>query len=290
MKADKSERIDSFLASKMDISRSLIASYIKKGYIKVNGASINKSYILNIGDDIEINVPSLEIKKYEAPIDIVYEDEYLLVINKEKGMLVHPAKGEDDTLVNALIDKINIEGDRAGIVHRLDKDTSGLIIVAKDEATLKLLQKEFKERKVHKEYLALLKGMLLEKEAVIDAPILKELKSIKRMVGRGGKEALSKLTVIARSKDTTLALFKIMTGRTHQIRVHAKYIGYPLYNDPMYGDKVNDDSFYLHAYKLSFIHPITGKEMTFMVPLPKAFLDVLINLGYNKEEVKKYAR
>lgn len=290
MKAERNERIDSYLASKMDISRSLIATYIKEGYIKVNGLRINKSYILNIGDDIEITIPSLDIKKYDASIDILYEDEYLMVINKDKGMLVHPAKGEEDTLVNALIDKIDIEGERAGIVHRLDKDTSGLIIVAKNEEALNLLQKEFKERKVHKEYLALLKGIVLEDEAIIDAPILKELKSIKRMVGRGGKDAVSKLQVIARSSDTTLASFKIMTGRTHQIRVHAKYMGYPLYNDSMYGDKVNDDSFYLHAYKLSFIHPFTGKDMTFRVPLPKAFIDVLINLGYNKEEVNKYAR
>ncbi len=290
MKAEKNERIDSYLASIMDISRSLIASYIKEGYITVNGNKVNKSYILNIDDDIEINVPSLEIKKYDAPIDTLYEDDDLMVINKEKGMLVHPAKGEDDTLVNALIDKINIEGDRAGIVHRLDKDTSGLIIVAKNEETLHLLQKEFKERKVHKEYLALLKGNVLEDEALINAPILKELKSIKRMVGRGGKEALSMLNVIARSNETTLASFKIMTGRTHQIRVHAKYIGHPLYNDSMYGEKVNEDSFYLHAYKLSFIHPITSKEMTFTSPLPKAFIDVLLNLGYNKEEVNKYAR
>lgn len=290
MKAEKNERIDSYLASIMDISRSLIASYIKEGYITVNGNKVNKSYILNIDDDIEINVPSLEIKKYDAPIDTLYEDDDLMVINKEKGMLVHPAKGEDDTLVNALIDKIDIEGDRAGIVHRLDKDTSGLIIVAKNEKTLHLLQKEFKERKVHKEYLALLKGNVLEDEALIKAPILKELKSIKRMVGRGGKEALSKLNVIARSNETTFASFKIMTGRTHQIRVHAKYIGHPLYNDAMYGEKVNEDSFYLHAYKLSFIHPITSKEMTFTSPLPKAFIDVLLNLGYNKEEVNKYVR
>lgn len=290
MKAEKNERIDSYLASIMDISRSLIASYIKEGYITVNGNKVNKSCILNIDDDIEINVPSKEITKYDTHIDTLYEDDDLMVINKEKGMLVHPAKGEDDTLVNALIDKIDIEGDRAGIVHRLDKDTSGLIIVAKNEKTLHLLQKEFKERKVHKEYLALLKGNVLEEEAVINAPILKELRSIKRMVGRGGKEALSKLKVIARSNDTTFASFKIMTGRTHQIRVHAKYIGYPLYNDAMYGEKINDDSFYLHAYKLSFIHPVTSKEMTFTSPLPKAFIDVLLNLGYNKEEVNKYAR
>ena len=283
------ERIDKYLASITDLSRETITKMIDSEYILVNGKKVKASYKPVLGDKIEIKegfVKDTKIDAKKLDLDIVYEDEYLMVINKPSGLVVHPGSGnKDNTLVNGLmyytknLSDIG-DSDRPGIVHRLDKDTSGLMLVAKENKTHVILAEEFKKHNIHREYIALVDGVIEVSRGTIDAPIKRSKENYQKMtVASGGKKAITNFEVIKRYKNNTLIRLVLETGRTHQIRVHMAYIGYPIHNDPVYNKKIST-SFgqFLHSEYLKFIHPITKKELEFRCPLPDEFKDYLNTL------------
>lgn len=286
---DVNERIDKYLASITDLSRETITKMIDSEYILVNGKKVKASYKPVLGDKIEIKegfVKDTKIDAKKLDLDIVYEDEYLMVINKPSGLVVHPGSGnKDNTLVSGLmyytknLSDIG-DSDRPGIVHRLDKDTSGLMLVAKENKTHEILAEEFKKHNIHREYIALVDGVIEVSRGTIDAPIKRSKENYQKMtVASGGKKAITNFEVIKRYKNNTLIRLVLETGRTHQIRVHMAYIGYPIHNDPVYNKKIST-SFgqFLHSEYLKFIHPITKKELEFRCPLPDEFKDYLNTL------------
>lgn len=285
---EENVRIDKYLASKTDYSRETITKMLAEEYILVNGKSIKASYKVKVGDVILIKdgfVKEMSLETTKMDIDIVYEDEYLMVINKDSGVVVHPGAGNsNDTLVNGLLyyNKTLSKGEefRPGIVHRLDKDTSGLMIVAKDDKAHELLADDFKNKRIHREYIALLDGVFPQKKAIIDAPIGRSKQYFDKMeVCKDGKKAITNLEVIKKYKDYTLVKLVLETGRTHQIRVHLAYIGYPVHNDPVYSNKVcTDFGQFLHSAYLKFKHPITGEVLEFNSKLPEEFQTFIDNL------------
>lgn len=285
---EENVRIDKYLASKTDYSRETITKMLAEEYILVNGKSIKASYKVKVGDVILIKdgfVKEMSLEATKMDIDIVYEDEYLMVINKDSGVVVHPGAGNsNDTLVNGLLyyNKTLSKGEefRPGIVHRLDKDTSGLMIVAKDDKAHELLADDFKNKRIHREYIALLDGVFPQKKAIIDAPIGRSKQYFDKMeVCKDGKKAITNLEVIKKYKDYTLVKLVLETGRTHQIRVHLAYIGYPVHNDLVYSNKVcTDFGQFLHSAYLKFKHPITGEVLEFNSKLPEEFQTFIDNL------------
>lgn len=278
-------RIDKYLTEKTDLSRSKIQKLIDEGKILVNGNEVSSNYKVKLNDKIEIKEEdmdfSIDIVKENIPLDIVYEDEYLLVINKNSGMVTHPAPGNyTGTLVNALLYKFDLEGDpiRPGIVHRLDKDTSGLMVVAKNEKVHDLLASMIKDKKVERHYLALVEGVIPHETGTIDAPIGRDIYNRQKMAVTdvNGKDSITHFKVLKRYKDKTLVECVLETGRTHQIRVHMAYIKHPVVNDPLYNKK-KADSFgqMLHSKSIKFTHPITGKEIYYEVEPPKEFMEKL---------------
>ena len=287
--SEVNERIDKYLASITDLSRETITKMMDSEYILVNGKKVKASYKPVLGDKIEIKEGFVKDTKVDAKkldLDIVYEDEYLMVINKPSGLVVHPGSGnKDNTLVSGLmyytknLSDIG-DSDRPGIVHRLDKDTSGLMLVAKENKTHVILAEEFKKHNIHREYIALVDGVIEVSRGTIDAPIKRSKENYQKMtVASGGKKAITNFEVIKRYKNNTLIRLVLETGRTHQIRVHMAYIGYPIHNDPVYNKKVST-SFgqFLHSEYLKFIHPITKKELEFRCPLPDEFQEYLNTL------------
>ncbi|MDD4187805.1 MAG: RluA family pseudouridine synthase [Bacilli bacterium] len=281
-------RIDKYLKDELDISRSLIQKMIEEEYILVNEAPVKASYNVQINDLITIKegfVKETSLLPDAIKLDIVYEDKDLIVINKVSGMVVHPGNGNiDKTLVNALMHHTNLsdnEEDRPGIVHRLDKDTSGLIVAAKNNKTHELLTEMFKNREVEKKYIALVIGEILENSGTIDAPIGRDQMDRKKMTvtDKNSKEAISEFKVLKRYNGYTLLELNLLTGRTHQLRVHLKYIGYPIYNDPVYA-KGKHTSFgqFLHSSKLAFKHPISDKYLEFTTDVPFEFKKYLESL------------
>ena len=300
IKVENSEnvRLDAYIASKQsDLSRSNIQKLIDSGDILVNNSIKKMSYKVQEGDVIQINVPEAReanIKPENIPIDIIYQDNDIIVVNKPKGLVVHPADGNPDgTLVNAImaICKDGLSGIggelRPGIVHRLDKDTSGLLIVAKNDKAHRLMSEQIKNREVRKIYIALVKGVVSENEATIDMPIGRSTKDRKKMaVRKDGKEAVTHFRVLKRYPSYTLLEVKIDTGRTHQIRVHMAEIGHPVVGDMVYSSGKNEfgvEGQMLHAKSLDFKHPITGEQMHLEAPLPKYFEDVLDKLSSIEE-------
>ena len=286
-------RLDAFISGKNDkLSRTMIQRLIEDGEILVNGNKKKMAYKVQIGDVIEINIPApkeTDIKAQNIPLKIVYEDNDIIVVNKPKGMVVHPANGNPDgTLVNAVMalckgSLSGIGGEiRPGIVHRLDKDTSGVIIVAKNDLAHINMSKQIKDRQVKKIYIALVKGNISEDEATINMPIGRSTKDRKKMaVRKDGKEALTHCKVLKRYEKYTLLEIKIDTGRTHQIRVHMAEIGHPVVGDIVYSNGKNEfgiEGQMLHARSLDFKHPITGKQMQLEAELPQYFKDVLKKL------------
>lgn len=277
------ERIDKYLSNNTSLSRTLISKMIDSEYIKVNDKKTKNNYKVKDGDKISIDetyqVPQ-DILPEKMDLDIVYEDNDIMIINKPSGMVVHPGNGNySHTLVNGLMYYTNnlsdVNGDvRPGIVHRIDKDTSGLIIVAKNNKAHEILSKYFQDKSITRKYIALLKGELNTDSATIDAPIGRSDVDRKKMAvtSKNSKNAVSHLKVLKRYKGYTLVEFKLDTGRTHQIRVHANYIGHPLYNDPVYtNDKCSEFGQFLHSYSMDFKHPITGENMHFECELPEYF-------------------
>lgn len=286
-------RLDAYISSKVtNLSRTNVQRLIEEGNILVNGQKKKISYKVQIGDNIEINIPEAKetsIKAENIPVEVVYEDNDIIVVNKPKGMVVHPANGNPDgTLVNAIMAMCKgslsgIGGEiRPGIVHRLDKDTSGLLIVAKNDLAHINMSNQIKDRQVKKIYIALVKGNINEDEATINMPIGRSTKDRKKMaVRKDGKEAVTHFKVLKRYKDYTLLKVKIDTGRTHQIRVHMAEIGHPIVGDMVYSKGKNEfgvEGQMLHAQSLDFKHPITGKEMHLEAKLPEYFEKVLEKL------------
>lgn len=286
-------RLDTYIAKKYsEISRTMIQKLIESKEILVNGESKKISYKLQIGDIIEINIPEakeINLKAQNIPIEVVYEDEDIIVVNKPKGLVVHPANGNPDgTLVNAIMaickDSLSgIGGEiRPGIVHRLDKDTSGLLIIAKNDKAHINMSEQIKNRQVKKIYIALVRGKVSENEATINMPIGRSNKDRKKMaVRKDGKEAITHFKVLKRYEKYTLLEVKIDTGRTHQIRVHMAEIGHPVVGDMVYSNGKNEfgvEGQMLHAKSLDFKHPITGKEMYLEAELPEYFKQVLNEL------------
>lgn len=296
-KEESNNRIDSYLSQKsQDISRVTIQRLIQQGKILVNYKKIKSSYKVQENDKItmeEEKPREISLKAQEIPIEIMYEDKDIIVVNKPKGMVVHPANGNPDgTLVNAIMaickDSLSgIGGEiRPGIVHRLDKDTSGVLIVAKNDKAHINMSEQIKNHEVEKTYIALVKGIVKETEATINMPIGRSTKDRKKMaVTKNGKEAISHFKVIERfpKHNCTLLEVKIETGRTHQIRVHLSQIGYPIIGDAVYSNGKNEwniEGQCLHAKSLKFKHPITKKEMFLEAKLPEYFEKIV-------EELKK---
>ena len=288
------QRLDMYIASlDLDLSRSMAQKLIENGSVLVNEKIPKTSYKTKLRDKIKINIEEpkeTSLVAQEIPLDIIYEDNDILVVNKPKGMVVHPGNGNPDgTLVNAVLNHCKdslsgIGGEiRPGIVHRLDKDTSGLIIIAKNDKAHINLSEQIKERKVNKIYTALVRGVIPEDEATINMPIGRSKTDRKKMaVRKDGKEAITHITVIKRYKNYTLLKVKIYTGRTHQIRVHLAEIGYPVVGDEVYSNGKNEFGVHgqmLHSTSLEFVHPIAGEKLHFEAPLPKYFKEILDKLN-----------
>lgn len=292
----RQERIDKYLMEELNISRSKIQRMIDSKDIKVNDKEVKSSYNLKETDTIFINEEyneEIDIVPQNIPLDIVYEDDYLLVVNKPSGMVVHPAAGNySNTLVNALMYHCNnlstINGNiRPGIVHRIDADTSGLLLVAKNDKVHNDLAKQISEKTVLRKYIALAQGVITESTATIDAPIGRSTKDRKKMdvTDINSKDAITHIKVLERYKNATLIECNLETGRTHQIRVHLNYINHPIVNDPVYGYKKLDDKEFgqmLHAKTIGFIHPITKEYQEFECNPPKEFTNILNK--YKEEE------
>lgn len=292
VKNEDNLRIDKYLANITDYSRETISKMLALDYILVNGKKVKGSYKVKNGDLITIKdgyIKEMNLKPQKMPLDIVYEDKYLMVINKPSGLVVHPGNGNaDNTLVNGLMYYTNNLSDigdefRPGIVHRLDKDTSGLMLVAKDNKCHELLAEDFKMKNIHREYIALLDGVFPQQKAIIDAPIGRSKENFQKMaVVSEGKHAVTHVEVIKKYQNYTLVRLVLETGRTHQIRVHLSYIGYPIHNDPVYNNKKSDEfGQFLHSEYLKFTHPITKNVLEFHADLPKEFKDFLDILEKN---------
>ena len=282
------KRIDSYLASELSISRSKVQKLIKEGLVTVNGDIVSNNYVVKLGDKILVDDDldyEIRVEAEDIDIDVVYEDEWLLVINKESGMVVHPAPGHySHTLVNALLYRFQLSSKdsiRPGIVHRLDKDTSGLMLVAKNDEVHDALSKMIASKEVERHYLAIVDGVILHDTGTIDAPIGRDLNNRQKMAVTdvNGKEAITHFRVLETFTNHTLVECILETGRTHQIRVHMAYIGHPVVNDPMYGrGKATEFGQMLHSKSIKFKHPVTGEELFFEVDPPREFLDVLEKL------------
>lgn len=294
-KGNEQVRLDKFLSEKKpEHTRSYLQNYIKSGDILVNKEVVKPSYLLNHGDEITICIPEVEespILAQDIKLDILYEDKDVIVVNKPKDMVVHPAAGnKENTLVNALLyhcdDLSGINGViRAGIVHRIDKDTSGLLVACKNDHAHQDLSKQFSARSVKRRYIALVHGQIPHNHGRIHAPIGRSKDNRKLMaVVEDGKDAITNFTVLERFQDYTLIEARLETGRTHQIRVHFQYIKHPLVGDLQYGPKKTafTNGQFLHAKTLGFIHPTTKEELTFTSELPDYFTDFL-------EELRKRA-
>lgn len=287
---DIGKRLDLFLQECFpSFSRSHFSKLIEDGLVTVNNKKVKSGWKLRLGELVEVEFKEPEkisTEAEEVPFDIVYEDDDLVVVNKPQGVVVHPCSStKSGTLVNGLLYRIkNLSGIngvlRPGIVHRLDKETSGLLVVAKNDKAHISLAKQIKDKTCKRNYLAILEGNLKEDSGEIKTYIARDKKDRKKMaVSDSGREAITDYKVLERFKNACFVEFSLKTGRTHQIRVHAKYLGHPIIGDKVYGKEVKGlEGQLLHAYKLTFIHPTTLKEMTFEAPLPDYFENYLKKL------------
>lgn len=291
-----SGRLDKVLAGRLtQFSRSKLQRWISNGLVLVNGQQVADKYKVKIGDQVVVTPEGphpIDLKPEDIPLDIVYEDDDVLVVNKPQGMVVHPAPGHPDhTLVNALmyhspLSTINGEF-RPGIVHRIDKDTSGLLMVAKNDRAHQSLAAQLKAKTTKREYIALVHGRIKEEKGTIDAPLGRSRKDRKKQaIVANGRHAVTHFKVLERYRNYTLIKCRLETGRTHQIRVHLASIGHPLAGDPLYGPRktLPGRGQYLHARLLGFVHPTTGKEMVFTSPLPAYFQQMIANLRQGEKD------
>lgn len=279
-------RLDKYLSENTEFTRNKIQKLMDNDSILVNGKKVKNSYRVSSDDEITIidEEEELNLKAENIPLDVIYEDDDLMVINKPSGMVVHPAPGNySGTLVNALMyiskNLSTINGEfRPGIVHRIDKDTSGLLIVAKNDKAHAVLAEQLKDKKIKRKYIALVDGIINHDTGTIDAPIGRDANDRKKMsvTSINSKNAVTHFTVLDRLNNATLLECILETGRTHQIRVHMKYINHPIINDPVYNKKIYGDfGQMLHAKEIEFIHPVTKELMHFECDLPKEFLEIL---------------
>ncbi len=288
---DKGKRLDAFILEHTeDLTRSRIKNLIESDNVKVNGETKKAGYFIKDKDKVDLSVPELKelnLSPENIDIDVVYEDDQLAVINKQQGLVVHPANGnESGTLVNALLFRLNnlsgINGvARPGIVHRLDKDTSGLLVVAKTDSAHLSLAKQISSKSAVRKYLAIVDGIVKEDEGIIDKNIGRSLSDRKKMAPvESGRSAVTLYKVKERFKQNTFVEFELKTGRTHQIRVHSKYIGHPVTGDLVYGkeSKLTSKGQLLHAYYLSFNHPVSGERLEFFADPPAEFKSALAKL------------
>ncbi len=287
-------RLDKYLNEELDLSRSAIKKMIDDHLITINNKPAKASLLVKEGDTIEVTFKEEEIvcEQEEMPLDIVYEDDFLAIINKPSGLVVHPAVGNPrHTLVNGLLyhfNKLSSKNTiRPGIVHRLDKDTSGLMIVAKDDKTHDILAKMIKNKEVERKYLALVWDNIRHQTGTIDAPIGRDINNRQKytVTDINSKDSVTHFKVLERFKNATLIECKLDTGRTHQIRVHLNYIGHPVVNDPLYGNRklINDFGQMLHSKSIKFIHPYSKKEIYFEKEPPQEFIDIVEK--YRQEEL-----
>ncbi len=293
-------RLDKIVAKKMpEFSRTRIQEMINQGLVLVNQKMEKPSYKIRIGDQIEIIVvdnTDLDLEPENIPLNIVYEDNDIIVVDKPSGMIVHPSPGiVHGTLVNALLyhcnDLSGINGvNRPGIVHRIDKETSGLLVVAKNDHAHRMLSQQLRNHDMTRSYIALVHGLIPHQHGKVDAPIGRDSKDRQKMAVtmHNSKRAVTNFTVLRRYRSMSLIECRLETGRTHQIRVHMSYIGYPVYGDPKYGWRKDDQTYgqFLHAKKLGFIHPTTNKYMEFESELPEYFKQKLIQLQEEMEYAK----
>jgi 23S rRNA pseudouridine1911/1915/1917 synthase len=286
-------RLDHYLVDKLEFNRSQITSHIKSGLVLVNGLVTKPGHKLSLNDEIILNFDDIEKNNPLTPqkldLNILFEDDHIMVINKPKGLVVHPSETyKEATLVSGLLHHTdtlsNLNDDilRPGIVHRIDKDTSGLLLVAKTNEAHLALADDLKNHEIKREYIALVSHVLDHNQGVIDAPIARHPKLRTKMaVVASGKPAVTHFKVIKTYKKHTLLHCKLETGRTHQIRVHLAYIKHPIVGDPLYGLKsqILEDGQLLHAFKIEFVHPINKKAMVFESPLPEAFESYLSHLS-----------
>ncbi|MFC7281349.1 RluA family pseudouridine synthase [Apilactobacillus apinorum] len=295
---ESSVRLDKSLTDNVeDLSRARAKSLIEDGLVLVNGEKKKPKYDVKIDDQITVEIPepeTMNVEPEDIPLDIVYEDDDVLVVNKPQGMVVHPSAGHPNhTLVNALLfhsPLSTINGTyRPGIVHRIDKDTSGLLMIAKNNYAHESLSQQLKDKSNIREYIALVHGNIKENSGVINAPIGRSKKDRKKQgIVDDGKNAVTHFKVLERfGGEYTLVSCILETGRTHQIRVHMKYIGHPLVGDPLYGPKntIKGNGQFLHAKKLGFVHPVTNEQLVFETPLPEIF-EQTINKLRNKYKIK----
>lgn len=292
---EKSDRLDKVLTAELGISRSTVQSWLKADLVKVNGEFVKSNYKAQNGDVVTIlkkEEEQVTIQPENIPLDIVYEDDVLIVLNKPSGMVVHPSKGHySGTLVNALLYHSNSLSDstseeiyRPGLVHRIDKDTSGLLVIAKNNDVHQKLAQQIAENKMNREYIAIVDGHFAHETGVIDAPLSRhQTNRLKRVVEKGGKHAVTHFEVLDSFADYSLVLCRLETGRTHQIRAHMEFIKHPILNDPLYhpkGKNASEFGQYLHARTLSFTHPVSGEVLNFQVEPPKEFDDFIrVNKG-----------
>lgn len=279
-------RLDNFLAGVMEVSRSQVTKMIKAKEVLVNGKLVKAGFMLKTGDEVIVNHTEVDgLVPEKMALDIVYEDDDVIVVNKANGVVVHPGAGNrSGTLVNGLLyhTKLSdVNGDeRPGIVHRIDAYTTGLLMVAKNNKAHEILAEELALKKTYRKYIALVWGVITSDSGEVDAPIGRSKNDRKKMAVRAdGKEAITYFNVLKRFDKATLIELRLETGRTHQIRVHMDYIGHPVVNDPVYGNrKLFDDSGQcLHAKELGFVHPRTGEYMQFDSELPECFTNILKN-------------
>ena len=292
---EKSDRLDKVLTAELGISRSTVQGWLKSDLVKVNGEFVKSNYKAQNGDVVTILKKEEEvvtIQPENIPLDIVYEDDVLIVVNKPSGMVVHPSKGHySGTLVNALLYHSNSLSDstseeiyRPGLVHRIDKDTSGLLVIAKNNDVHQKLAQQIADNKMNREYIAIVDGHFAHETGVIDTPLTRhQTNRLKRVVEKGGKHAVTHFEVLDSFADYSLVSCRLETGRTHQIRAHMEFIKHPIVNDPLYhpkGKNTSEFGQYLHARTLSFTHPISGEALNFQVDPPKEFEDFIrLNKG-----------
>ena len=296
LELEKTERLDKVLTVELGLSRTTIQSWLKAGLISVNGEIVKSNYKAQSGDEVTILQKEEEvitIQPENIPLNIVFEDDSLIVVNKPSGMVVHPSKGHySGTLVNALLYHSNSLSDstseeiyRPGLVHRIDKDTSGLLVIAKNNDVHKRLAEQIAENKMNREYIAIVDGHFAHETGVIDAPLSRhQTNRLKRVVEKGGKNAITHFEVLDSFSDYSLVSCRLETGRTHQIRAHMEFIKHPIINDPLYhpkGKNATEFGQFLHARTLSFTHPVTGETLNFQVESPKEFTEFIqLNKGH----------
>ncbi len=281
--SEAGERLDRLAASRLDASRSIIQRIIREGSLWVDGEAAAASYRVRGGERVEARLPERELSAEEIPVPIVFEDEFLLVVDKPAGLVVHPGAGNaSGTLVNALLRRGITGGedpDRPGIVHRLDRDTSGLMVVAKGEPAYSRLVAMMAGREVRRGYRAVVVGEELPETGTVDSPVGRDPENPTLMAAGVGKRAVTHFEVLREAAGHSMLRVRLETGRTHQIRVHLSAIGHPVYADPLYGTPVPGRRLWLHAESLAFVHPVKGEELGFESPIPEDLRESAADLG-----------